>query len=252
MANLSLAMKTFSESSLPPVVQNSGEHSVCSLSAGEAPPVPSFTRCEPPVKAWSEKEKDRELLISKELIETIIGFVSNEPIEANIESEKEINVLKIFITQASHRKSDPVLLSQIGSMNVGNYRQVLKKLSYKVNRHRKNENIRTVMTILHKFVRNENSQLKSTELEPFRKSRYSELKIVEQCMATPEFHKRLIGELQSSSFRHFCKTQLTTQLASYLLPWSRFFLQTGKWKARFVAFPLEVEHATEFFSLITK
>lgn len=198
-----------------------------------------------------EKKTDG-LSVTSELIENIVSFVSNEKCELQLGSEEELNVLKIFVAEASHKKSEAHVLRQIKHMRLENYQQILSSFSSRVNRHRKNENIRTVLTVLHKYVRNEESLLRPSELEPFRKHRYSELRIVEHCAVNPDFYERLVKELQSSEFRKYCQTQLKAQLASYLLLWARYFKRTGKWKARFVAFPLEIESAAKFFSLVFK
>ena len=188
------------------------------------------------------------LKCSEELVETILALVSNQYTSRKLKSEEELNLLKLFISQASHRKGGSTIKRRLESLTIDNYLRFLPEFTLDINRHRKNENVRTVMTLLHKFVRNKSSSLKSVELERFQRNRYPVLQIVKQCRYNPEFHRRLVSELQSNNFRQFCITNLKSQLSSYLLNWGVIYRETGKWRARFIAFPLEIEYAAHLLS----
>lgn len=193
-------------------------------------------------------EKKSGLRCSEELVETILALVSNQYTTRQLKSEEELNLLKLFISQASHRKGGSTIRRRLDSLTTENYQRLLPEFTLDINRHRKNENVRTVMTLLHKFVRNKSSSLKSVELERFQRNRYPVLQIVKQCRYNPEFHCRLVSELQSNNFRQFCITNLKSQLSSYLLNWGIIYRETGKWRARFIAFPLEIEYAAQLLS----
>lgn len=211
------------------------------------------SKCELPGKSTlsrsaEAKKLSKGLKVTKNLVEVLIGLVQGKVVPISLNQETEIFILKCFLSNVSHKNNEQETLSLIESMNLKNYREVLQKLRKSVCRHRKNENIRTVFTLMHKFVRSRRTSVRHSELEPLRKYRYSEMRVKEKCKDNPSFYKRFCDELNSERFLEFSVSILRTQFAKYLLRWVRHFNATKEWKARFVAFPVEIMETRRVFS----
>lgn len=202
-----------------------------------------------PLKLGIES-KEKALSISNNLIENIISLVSGSSLLYELSSQNELNVLKIFISRVSHRKTSSFTQSQIEKITLENQRSNVKNLAKSVFRHRKNENIRTVITMLHKFLRTRDPSPFSLILDRFQTCRFSQAQIISFCLENKDFHTSLLYALKDPDFTKFCIEQLRQQLKCYLLHWCRYYLRSGKWKARFVSFPVEISQVADFFSIV--
>lgn len=194
--------------------------------------------------------QEKALSVSNNLIENIISLVSGSCLLYELSSQNELNVLKIFISRVSHRKTSNFTQSQIEKITLENQKSNLKNLAKSVFRHRKNENIRTVITMLHKFLRTRDPSPFSLILDRFQTCRFSQAQIISFCLENKDFHTSLLYALKDPDFTKFCIDQLRQQLKCYLLHWCRYFLRSGKWKARFVSFPVEITQVADFFSIV--
>lgn len=218
----------------------------------ESPAIPLSTETPQSPKRGGAHQPQADLRVTPELIEIIIGLVSGSACPERLSTDQELEILKIFMCEVSHKKADHRTLSLIKAMTLSNYAHVLEATRDKLARHRKGENIRTVLTVLQKFNRSRPSDLVPDDLEAYRLVRNSELRIVERCGTDPAFHERIVRELGGEALRNHCVTQLRGQLVNYLAHWANHFRKTGRWKARFVSFPVEVVQAQEFFRLVVK
>lgn len=187
------------------------------------------------------------LVVSQDVVDVILQLASGQACNKPLSSEAELNALRIFMTQVSHRRASPGALRLIAQMTLRNQREVLQATLRALHRHRKTENNRTVLTLLNKFCRNHRCLIQPRELDAASRVRFSEQKIIVLCLEDPDFHARLLRELDGVAFNAYCLETLRAQLTKHLHTWAVHFQATGEWKARFVSFPTEVQQAKLFF-----
>lgn len=202
----------------------------------------------------TERALDPEyrIAVTPEAVDTIIQLLSGDESPTALNSDEELNTVRLFMREVSHKRAGAELLLSIDRMDLLNQREVLERASGRVQRHLKNENLRTALNALYKFCRIKAAFLSPAQLETLNACRHSELETVKICTENREFHVRIIQALESPALREHCLSQLRSQLGRQLLPGALTFLRAGKWKARFVSFPVELEQARQFFVKIVK